>query len=126
MTLAAIIIYGACMAGLGALLVTWAIPLLRVARDRRSLSDRALDAAYSSLKRWGFNDRMALSTAKTISRNFADRALIVGYVQANRELDLWIERAESTNDLLSMPTDEALTLVKKFKDARFPHLRRRA
>lgn len=126
MTLWAIFLYGFSMAGLGALLVTWAIPMIRVAKDRRSLSDRAFNAAYASFKRWGLPDRMAMDGAKPIARDFANRALIIGYVQANRELDLWIDRAAETNNLLAMSDADALAAIKTFKDARYPHLRRRA
>lgn len=126
MTLGAIVIYGIAMALCGIALVTWAIPAVRIAKDRRQITDRAFNAAFASLRRWGLGDKMALDAAKTIARDFGDRLILVGYVAANRELDLWIERAESTNDLLAMPVVDALAVVKKFKEIRFPHLRQRA
>jgi hypothetical protein len=118
-----IIPYGLAMAALGILLVTWAFPYARLAAQRRALYARAYDAALASLNRWGLGHMRVHRQAATIAQSFVDRLAVVGPEEAWRELTAWIERAERTNDLLSMPTNDALGVIREFRDRKFPTLR---
>jgi hypothetical protein len=118
-------LYGISMAVLGALLVTWAIPYARLASQRRALYERAYNASLASLRRWNIGVWRTEKQAEAFAKGWLGYADANGFVRAEKALDEWIERAEHTNNLLEMPREAALDVVKEFRDKRFPLLRRK-